>query len=357
MNAFTPTEKAKQSPWLGIDIGGANIKAAHVQGWSSSRFFPMWKEWKSLAHHLAQLLQESPAFVGVGVTMTGELADCFASRADGVAIILEQVTSILPASMVRVYDCAGNWKTVSNAARDPWSVAASNWHALARYVGSRLEEKSFLLFDVGSTTTDIIPIIDHVIAMDAQTDSQRLQAGSLVYTGVERSNVAGIVRELPLFGNPCPVMNELFATTLDVNLWLGNILEDSSRTDTADNKPATREHARYRLARTVGEDGTTLADCDVDAVANAIFRAQCDVISHRVQQVSLALSSRRNARKKPLTSVQHVVYSGHGDFLIDAVIARLGWKVKRTRLQSILGESLSRCLPAYAVASLASDEL
>jgi probable H4MPT-linked C1 transfer pathway protein len=210
--------------------------------------------------------------------MTGELADCFATRAEGVAVILEQITSVIPASMVRVYDVQGQWRTVTQAAREPWQVAASNWHALARMIAAKgrlsveRPPRAQLLIDVGSTTTDIIPIFEGSIAIDDQTDSQRLQSGALVYTGFERSNVAGIVQGLPLFGSQCPVINELFATTLDVYLWLRHIPDQPDRKDTADNRSATREAARYRLARLVGEDGSTLTDSDVDAIAESVFQ-------------------------------------------------------------------------------------
>jgi hypothetical protein len=157
---LAPTEKPNAAPWIGLDIGGANLKAAHSSGWSNSMPFPMWKQPETLAAGIAQLLEEAPAFIGVGVTMTGELADCFATRSEGVLRILEQTTLILPASMVRVYGVDGQWRTPSAAARVPWTVAASNWHALARVVGATYPTGMSLLVDIGSTTTDLIPIVD-----------------------------------------------------------------------------------------------------------------------------------------------------------------------------------------------------
>jgi (4-(4-[2-(gamma-L-glutamylamino)ethyl]phenoxymethyl)furan-2-yl)methanamine synthase len=257
-------QESNASPWVGLDIGGANLKAAHSLGWSRSCVFPMWKEHRNLAISIAKLLDDCPAFCGVAVTMTGELADCFATRAQGVAMILEQITSVLPASLVRVYRLDGSWVTTSQAARDPWNVAAANWHALAKFATRFTGVNPSLLIDVGSTTTDIIPIDNASVRLEARTDSQRLQAGALVYTGVERSNIAGIVNHLTLFKKNCPVINELFATSRDVYLWLGFLEDEPNNCDTADNHPATRNFARYRLARSVGEDGSTLTDSDLD---------------------------------------------------------------------------------------------
>lgn len=357
------------NPWVGLDIGGANLKAAHSSGWSNSCIFPMWKQWQTLAVSVAKLLDECPAFSGVAVTMTGELADCFATRAEGVAVILEQLTSVLPASLVRVYSVEGKWLSVSQAARDPWKVAASNWHGLARYVTRIVGKKSCLLIDVGSTTTDIIPIHDEKILIEDRTDSQRLQSGALVYTGVERSNIAGIVRELTLFNSVCPVMNEQFATTRDVYLWLRETEDDPTNCETADNQPATRKAARYRLARLVGEDGSTLTDSDIDVIATQVFHAQTLMVAkgvERVLKMAAATHAKCNkktaTRSKELTSQQSlsstcVVLSGHGDFLIEAAVGSLGGAGEYFRLKSSIGETLSRCAPAYAIAVLASEEL
>lgn len=330
----------------------------------------MWQDWQSLAMSVARLLNECPAFIGVAVTMTGELADCFATRAEGVAVILEQLTSILPASMVRIYCVDGTWKTVSQSARDPWSVAASNWHGLARFAIRFVGGRSCLLFDTGSTTTDLIAIGNGQILTDARTDSQRLQSGALVYTGIERSNVAGIVSEVSLYGTSCPVMNEQFATMRDVYLWLRELEDQPECRETADGKPATREAARYRLARIVGEDGSTLADTDIDRMAEQIAAAQTQLVARALAKVAASRSKKTSStkKKKPaaralttLVSSSHpfecVAISGHGDFLIEAALAECGWDGERIRLKELLGHDLSRCAPAYAIATLASEEL
>jgi probable H4MPT-linked C1 transfer pathway protein len=357
------------NPWVGLDIGGANLKAAHSDGWTKSMAFPMWKQFRTLAASLAQLLDDCPAFCGVALTMTGELADCFATRAEGVACILEQVTSVLPSSWVRVYSVEGSWATVPVAARAPWSVAASNWHGLARFCQRYAADDDCLLIDIGSTTTDLIPLNQSFIPLAAKTDLQRLQTGSLVYTGVERSNVVGIAKEVALHGSMCPIINELFATTRDVHIWLGNVPENPECCDTADQQPATRCGARHRLARIIGEDGSTLTDSDIDSIAIQIARAQETLIASKLETVLthwLPTETKRNKSKRevenaPTSSslgrVKRIILSGHGDFLIEAVLRQLRWTGELIRLQSLLGTSLSRCAPAYAIAILASEEI
>ena len=69
--------------WLAFDIGGANIKAADGRGWSHSEPFAMWQDWKRLPDAIAHIKSLHPA-THYAVTMTGEIADCFSDRREGV---------------------------------------------------------------------------------------------------------------------------------------------------------------------------------------------------------------------------------------------------------------------------------
>ena len=67
---------------LGLDIGGANLKAADPDGQVRVATFPMWQQHRELTDRLRSLSWiERPDLVGV--TMTAELADCFETKADG----------------------------------------------------------------------------------------------------------------------------------------------------------------------------------------------------------------------------------------------------------------------------------
>ena len=65
---------------LGLDIGGANIKAATADGtFSEARYFPLWNQSHRLAEVLHDIVDKVKADF-LAVTMTGELADCFESK-------------------------------------------------------------------------------------------------------------------------------------------------------------------------------------------------------------------------------------------------------------------------------------
>ncbi|HET6425001.1 MAG TPA: hydantoinase/oxoprolinase family protein, partial [Planctomycetaceae bacterium] len=122
---------------LGLDIGGANIKAARTDGWATSIAFPLWKTPEQLSDALRSIIASAGEVDHLAITMTGELADCFATKAEGVARILAAVQSAADNRQVVVWSTIGTYITVDEARREPFAVAAANWHALATWVGQR----------------------------------------------------------------------------------------------------------------------------------------------------------------------------------------------------------------------------
>ncbi len=171
-----------------MDIWGANLKIADASQFARSTPFALWRHPDRLANEIGRLLETAPDFNACALTMTGEMADCFATREEGVCRILEQVTRVIPSRCIRVFAVDGTWMQVPKAAREPWSVAASNWRALANYAIRWSQGLRTLLVDVGSTTTDILAIADNQVLTGSRTDRERLMTGELVYTGVERSS-------------------------------------------------------------------------------------------------------------------------------------------------------------------------
>ena len=82
---------------LAFDIGGANLKASDGLDFCASRPFPLWRRPAELAAALAAsgCRRRPPADRWVA-TMTGELADCFATKAEGVAAIVAALVDAPP---------------------------------------------------------------------------------------------------------------------------------------------------------------------------------------------------------------------------------------------------------------------
>src|SRR5436305_2436060 len=117
--------------WLALDIGGATLKVADGRGYAQSYAFAMWKQSGRLALQIRTAISEAPPCDHLAVTMTGELADCFASRADGVRFILQAVRDGSDNRHTRVYLTDGRLVSPQVALGAPRLAAASNWHALA----------------------------------------------------------------------------------------------------------------------------------------------------------------------------------------------------------------------------------
>ncbi len=331
--------------WVGIDIGGANLKAADGAGWAAHRSFALWKEPDRLAARLVELLEPAAERGRVAVTMTGELADCFASKAAGVRRILEAVRRAVRGARVRVYRNDGELVSVEQALAAPLAVAAANWHALAAFA-ARYAAGPALLLDVGSTTTDIIPLVNGCPAGEGRDDVGRLLHGELVYTGVERSPVCAVApRVVPYRGRRCPPAQELFATMRDVYLTLGQLAEEPACHETADGRPATRAAAVRRLARVLCADPSQFTARDAARLAESVAAAQARLIARAVGQVGARMPS------PPETWLA----AGHGDFLVRAVQERAGYGGPTRYLSHVLGPRLSRVATAHALAVLARE--
>jgi (4-(4-[2-(gamma-L-glutamylamino)ethyl]phenoxymethyl)furan-2-yl)methanamine synthase len=330
--------------WLGLDIGGANLKAADGRGWARSWPFALWREPERLANALEVLAENAPARAGLAVTMTGELCDCFRTKSEGVRMILSAVNDFAAGRAVQVYLVDGRFATLEEACELPHLAAASNWHALATFACRFVAGESGLLIDIGSTTTDIIPLEKGRPAATGMNDTERLMSGELVYSGVGRTPVCAVVNSLRWRGKDCPVAAELFATTADAYVALGEIVEQPDVSWTADGRPLTREFARERLARMICADRTTFDERDARDSAEQIRVAQ-------MRQLGIAL---QNVLHRQCPPAESAVISGAGEFLARALVRERMSDVRIVSLSEELGDDVSACAPAHAVSVLAS---
>lgn len=331
--------------FLGFDIGGAHLKCADSNGYSWQEEFPLWKRPQELASELKRLVLMLPqkTYGMCGLTMTGELADCFATKREGVAqIVAAAQLACAGCGPLRVYGNDGVWLSANAAREQPQRVAAANWHALANWLGRSLHTQRGLLVDMGSTTVDLIPLTRKGPSSRGLTDTQRLQFGELLYTGAVRSPICAVVRQLPYRGVRCPVAAELFATTLDAYLVLRRLPEDAQRCDTADGRPRTRNHAIARLARMLCADVEEFAEEDAVAAAEAVAKAQTDSVAEAIDW----LMQRGKLRGQTL------IVSGEGEFVVRDALRQLGNPMRTVSLSKLWGGALSRVAPAYALAKL-----
>ncbi|HEX6962285.1 MAG TPA: hydantoinase/oxoprolinase family protein [Lacipirellula sp.] len=339
------SKRADNLSWLALDVGGANLKAADGRGFATSRPFALWRSPQELAEQLRSLIEASPPASRLAITMTGELADCYETKAVGVRAILDAVEAAAAGREVVVYLTDGTFATADQARETPILAAASNWRALAQYANRFARDWPTLLIDLGSTTADIIPLSQSGPSPIGFTDTARLVSRELVYTGVQRTPVNALVGALPWRGASCPVAAELFATTLDAYLLLGELAERPAESDTADGRPRTRAAAHARMARMICADADSFTLAEAEAAARAVRGAQLA----QLETAGRAVASRLPSPPRTL------LLSGQGEFLLRQLVPRLPWKCGVVFLSAELGDAASRCAPAHALAVLARE--
>jgi probable H4MPT-linked C1 transfer pathway protein len=336
------------SPILGLDIGGANLKAATPDRYAASLPFALWQAPERLPETLAILVAQFPATAELAVTMTGELCDCYATKQAGVAAILEAVRLAAAGRPVRVWSTAGGFLDPDQARRNHLLVASANWHALATLAGQLVPQGPAILLDIGSTTTDIIPLCDGQPIPLGRTDPERLASRELLYTGYRRTPI------LALMGVADQLAAELFATTLDVYLHLGLIAEQPTDTDTADGRPATRAAAFDRLCRMYCGDRETVPATRIDALAAEVLTRQLRLIAAAFAQARQTIEQKLRQEGREGKQAPAVVVSGAGEMVWPRLVGELGECGPIVSLGDRFGPVVSACAPAFAVAVLAS---
>ena len=331
--------------WLGIDIGGANIKAASSGREVFSTPFRFWVDHEKLYATLTEIIRKFPD-TKVAATMTAELADCFESRQQGVHFIADCLSDVCRELGLAKPLFAGTDIEFRNAdeAKQSWiKTAASNWAILASYASRHLPQQTGLVIDMGSTTTDIIPVLDGAVAAKGKTDSERLRNAELVYVGVDRTPVCSVIDKLPFEGAQIPIAREFFATVADAMLVAGRTEEDLANCDTADGQPHTVQCAAQRLCRMVCEDVETVGTEIAQTFAVAVLKQVEVLIRDAIESVDPAI--RKN-----------IIVTGSGVNFVHEILARLFPDSSVLRLSSFESESIDVVAPAWAVALLAAEK-
>ena len=335
---------------IGWDVGGVHLKAARAEGGWIVKAIQIASPLRGGLERLTQAFGEAKAQLGPAqqhaVTMTGELADTFASRPDGVERLATLTAQQLIDAPPLFYAGPAGFVRAPEARKHAAEIASANWHVCARLVAQRCGHALFV--DMGPTTTDVIPIAHRKIAGRGYTDAQRLAAGELVYTGLVRGFVMATANRAPLAGAWTTLVNENFATMADVHRILGALPDGADQMMTADGRDKTVEASRARLARMVGADATDIDAPAMAALAQWFAEAQMRAI---LDAAMLVISSAALSAEAP------IVGAGIGAAVIQEVARRLGRP--HVAFDSLIDASpesrvaAAHCAPAAALALLA----
>jgi probable H4MPT-linked C1 transfer pathway protein len=341
----------------GWDIGGAHVKAClladgalrDVAQWPC----PLWQGMEHLDAALADARARWPQAWGAGLshaaTMTGEMVDLFTDREQGVARIADRLAHALGGSL-RLFDAEGGWRSPQEAASRWRGIASANWQATARVLAQGIGEA--VLVDIGSTTTDLIPLRAGRVAAQAGSDAERLATGELVYQGVVRTPLCALGPRVRWRGASVNVMNEFFATTADVYRLTGELDPAHDQAATADGRGKDAQATRQRLARMVGRDAADAAAPDWQALALWWKDAQLAELQEQLLRVCASAG---------LGDAAPLVGAGCGAFLAAELARRTGRPFFRyaelalpaAPADAALAAWADVCAPAVSVALLA----
>lgn len=334
---------------VGWDIGGANLKVALASPDGSIErvaVIPceLWRGLDQLDRALAAApLPPAPQIGGHAVTMTGELCDLFANRRSGVRAIVEAMTAQLPGSAIGFYALDGELLPAPQAI-EAWStVASANWMATAAFAAAHVGDG--LVIDVGSTTTDVVPLSGGRAVPAATSDATRMQQGELLYSGALRTPVMALVDQVPWDGAWGGVAAELFATSADVYRLTGDIGADDDPGPAADGGDKTEIASARRLARQVG--------IDFEPALLPAVRLLARHIADR-QRERLAIAIDRVSSRAPHRLPGTLVGAGVGRFMVRQLAQRLGVPYRDFGdLPGMNGDAAAVAAPACVMAALA----
>jgi (4-(4-[2-(gamma-L-glutamylamino)ethyl]phenoxymethyl)furan-2-yl)methanamine synthase len=335
---------------IGWDIGGVNTKVSRLLPHdrqavphTASLPYELQREPGGLAAVLAAAAEAVGWEAGDvhAVTMTAELSQAFRTKREGVRFVLDALQAGFPDSLVYVYTVDGRFVDPADGRDNPLRVGASNWSATASWVARTFP--TCVLIDIGSTSTDLIPVIDGRVAATGLTDPERLLSGELVYSGALRTPAEAVAQTVPLWGGHAGVSADGFALIGDAHLWRGDLRSEDYTCRAPDGRPASRVYAGERLARMVCADRDMLDDSAIDAIATALAEAQVETVVRALRRVRTSW---------PAISI--AVVTGLGEFI--GKEAALAAGLTPVSLTEQVGAA-SRTAPALAVAWLLANWL
>ena len=263
--------------------------------------------------------------------------------------LVELMQRITAGQRLRVYAGRSGFLAPADAKSRTLEVASANWHSCAGLIARRHADA--LLVDVGTTTTDLIPIGDGAVAARGATDAERMTEGELLYTGVVRTPVMAVTQTAPFGERMQGIAAERFATMADVWRLTGDLPGDADPYPTADQRGKSARESAARLARMLGRDESEGALGEWVALAR--YFADC-------QLGGIEAAARALLAREGLPPEAPVVGAGCGRFVAKALADTLGRQyldfAEIIDAAPEAREMTARCAPAVAVALLAATE-
>ena len=301
-----PHERHAIESWMALDVGGANIKAAHTRDGAATLPFELWKRPDESEPRPGRPGRHVSPCDRVALTMTAELCDCYPDQSRSGST--RSSTPSPEPSWRPIARLGGRWPVPRRRRR---SGGSPTW--LRRPTGWRwrpssprlMADEVGILIDIGSTTTDLIPLGTAMPRRGGGPTPNVCRPASSSTRGSAGPRSVALATELRFRGTPTGLAAELFASTLDVYLTLGEIPPTPRTYQRPTAAPRRRGRARDRLARMIGTDRDTFTDDDALAFAHAADEA----LLARLESVAA------RACRATIGHPRYAVVAGSGDFL------------------------------------------
>ncbi|MFO8020125.1 MAG: hydantoinase/oxoprolinase family protein [Promethearchaeia archaeon] len=325
---------------LGLDIGGANTKAAFLQykngliieGSSYIEYFPFWvKTLNDIPQMLERVTKKlsdiskikdlKNSLSSVAVTITAELSDAFQTKKEGILTILNALEQVFPSEKLYFISITSQFLSLKRARKNYEKIAAANWVSTALFVGHFISD--CILIDAGSTTIDIIPILRGKPVAKGYNDVTRMVNHELIYTGGLRATIPSITHFIPYRGKKVRISFEKFALVSDVHRILNNISEKEYTNDTADNRGKSVDECYARLAKIICMDLNMISRDELDHIAKYVYEKQKDIIKREYNLFFEDLISRHSQFSK---NTPIIITGLSANFLVQPCLEELGFE-------------------------------
>ena len=264
---------------------------------------------------------------------------------------LELLERLFPAEVLRILGADGRLYTLDEARALTGSqvvrFAATKFWGSA-YLASKLITRG-LSIDTGTTSTDIIPIVDGAPDPEAVRDPDRynldrLKTRRFSWYGMTATPLDYLAHEAEAAGEIWPLYPRVAKTEVLTAL-LDLAPRDLTTAHAYDGKFPSVEVARFQLAQACGLDVSLIGDATLEAIARDLYRRMVERLAANVRQVAA------HAGLGPLDQLQGAVMGlGRSSAARDALL-QAGLRPERlVDVEEVLGADLSSVSTAYGAA-------
>ena len=333
--------------YLGIDIGGANLKIIGVNADKKVVYvnYSSCKIWKN-QHYLDKKLLElnkikTQKKIKCGITMSAELCDCFKDRKVGAKQIFKSCENL-----VFDYFFYSKSKNLFLKKGSYNNIISMNRHSIGRFLKKKI--KNAIVIDFGSTTTDFIVIKNGEILNKNYEDFSRLNNNELLYTGFTRTPIFGISQQIKIQGESLSIIPEFFSDTADIYKVIGQLDTQIDIDKTADGLNRGYSNSLRRVSRSFGFDYNKNHKSLIKKICLELSTIQINKLFMNLLQI----------QKKFSVQNYPIILSGVGQEVVNHFFKKKGLntiKFEKFLKPSKMNKEASSHAPATSIALLIGD--